>query len=439
LNTKNAGFRPGAWQTTFFDFGPGMRLDPWAPGPDGHPCWYSLLIPWFITRIAATLESVGDVTATAKYSGKRVDGKHFDQRLRGALNMDALSGLFASLCGSFPLTTMSQNNGLIKMSGLHDWRGGLVAGSMMILVAPAAAAFNPDRPVIGGCLTVIYASIAMGGISMLTEISESDKKAFKEGRKKSLVLPVDKPRTVFIVAASVGLGLGAEMHAYGLNAGHTLGYGFLKDTTQWYFQALAIIFESGIATATIMALALSFVWPDSDAALSRREFLKFDKNGSGKIDAAELKVAVRTLGLHISDAELAAMMAAADKDGDGELDYAEFEAMIKNTAEGASDWDLVRRHMGAEDPADVTSAVASVHDAFRAFDRDGSGSIDAAELKMALQHMGLALSAAEVESMMANADKDGDGEIDLEEFEGMMQATAEGAAAWGKIREQSAQ
>ena len=36
--------------------------------------------------------------------------------------------------------------------------------------------------------------------------------------------------------------------------------------------------------------------------------------------------------------------------------------------------------------------------------------------------------------MMASADKDGNGEIDIEEFQGMMLATADGAAVWGKIR-----
>lgn len=425
--------------TAFFDF-PG--IDPFHPGADGTSVWIPLLLPWFITRIAATLESVGDVTATARYSGKRVDGVHFDQRLRGALNMDALSGLIASIFGSWPLTTMSQNNGLIKMSGLHDWRGGLVAGGLMVVSAPFAAQVNPPMPVMGGCLTVIYASIAMGGISMLTEVSEADKKAFKSGRKTSLTLPVDKPRTVFIVAASVGLGLGAEMHAYGVNSvdgvKHTMGYKLLKDSDDIFFQTLAIIFESGIATATIMALVLSFVWPDSDAALTKREFLKFDKDGSGKIDAAELKIAVRSLGLHISDAELAAMMAAADKDGDGEIDYLEFEAMIKNTADGASDWNLVRQSVGGEAAEDVSASISSLKDAFRKFDGDGSGTIDASELKLAMEHMGLRLSEAELAEMMASADKDGNGEIDIEEFQGMMLATVDGAAVWDKIRGQCA-
>jgi xanthine/uracil permease/Ca2+-binding EF-hand superfamily protein len=425
--------------TSFFDF-PG--IDPFHPGADGTSVWIPLLLPWFITRIAATLESVGDVTATARYSGKRVDGVHFDQRLRGALNMDALSGLIASMFGSWPLTTMSQNNGLIKMSGLHDWRGGLVAGGLMVVSAPFAAQVNPPMPVMGGCLTVIYASIAMGGISMLTEVSEADKKAFKSGRKTSLTLPVDKPRTVFIVAASVGLGLGAEMHAYGVNSvggvKHTMGYKLLKDSDDIFFQTLAIIFESGIATATIMALVLSFVWPDTDAALTKREFLKFDKDGSGKIDAAELKIAVRSLGLHISDAELAAMMAAADKDGDGEIDYVEFESMIKNSADGASDWNLVRQTVGGEGAEDVSASISTLKDAFRRFDSDGSGTIDAAELKLAMEHMGLRLSEAELTEMMASADKDGNGEIDIEEFQGMMLATVDGAAAWGKIRSQCA-
>ena len=102
-------------------------------------------------------------------------------------------------------------------------------------------------------------------------------------RTQDVAVYVDKPRTVFIVAASVGLGLGAEMHAYGVNSvggvKHTMGYKLLKDTDDIFFQTLAIIFESGIAAATIMALVLSFIWPDSDAALTKREFLKFDKDG----------------------------------------------------------------------------------------------------------------------------------------------------------------
>ena len=46
-------------------------IDPFHPGADGTSVWIPLLLPWFITRITATLESVGDVTATARYSGKR--------------------------------------------------------------------------------------------------------------------------------------------------------------------------------------------------------------------------------------------------------------------------------------------------------------------------------------------------------------------------------
>ena len=38
-------------------------------------------------------------------------------------------------------------------------------------------------PVMGGCLTVIYATIAMGGIAMLTEVSEKDLAAVKSGEK----------------------------------------------------------------------------------------------------------------------------------------------------------------------------------------------------------------------------------------------------------------
>eukprot|EP01049_Picozoa_sp_SAG25_P017585 SAG25_NODE_4626_length_779_cov_1.210294_3_plen_46_part_01 len=37
----------------------------------------------------------------------------------------------------------------------------------------------------------------------------------------------------------------SEMHAYGLNSGHTLGYKFVKDSDSILYQTLGIIFESG--------------------------------------------------------------------------------------------------------------------------------------------------------------------------------------------------
>ena len=250
----------------------------------------SLWVPWAMTRIASMLESIGDITATAKASGKVIDGPHFERRLRGGLNMDGLSGFIGAICGAFPLTTMSQNNGLIRMSGLHDYRGGLVAGGLMMMLAPFAAHFNPPMPAMGGCLTVIFATIAMGGVSMLADVtsgmSDEERTKYRNGEKVALKMPLDSPRTLFIVATSVGLGLGAELHKYGLNSfGHKVGQVFpfkhldvssacveartlacadLDNVQHWVAESVAILFESGIATAAAMALLLNWLWPKDD-------------------------------------------------------------------------------------------------------------------------------------------------------------------------------
>jgi calmodulin len=55
-----------------------------------------------------------------------------------------------------------------------------------------------------------------------------------------------------------------------------------------------------------------------------------------------------------------------------------------------------------------------LREAFKVFDKDGSGSISKAELKLVMENLGEKLSPEEIEEMMQEADKDGNGEIDYE-------------------------
>jgi calmodulin len=55
-----------------------------------------------------------------------------------------------------------------------------------------------------------------------------------------------------------------------------------------------------------------------------------------------------------------------------------------------------------------------LREAFKVFDKDGSGSISKAELKIVMENLGEKLSPEEIEEMMQEADKDGNGEIDYE-------------------------
>jgi calmodulin len=50
--------------------------------------------------------------------------------------------------------------------------------------------------------------------------------------------------------------------------------------------------------------------------------------------------------------------------------------------------------------------------AFKVFDKDGSGTISSAELRSVLQHLGENLTDEELDEMLKMADKNGDGNID---------------------------
>lgn len=60
----------------------------------------------------------------------------------------------------------------------------------------------------------------------------------------------------------------------------------------------------------------------------------------------------------------------------------------------------------------VEEANSSMMEAFKLFDKDGSGKIDADELKEAMMRLGDKLSKEEAEDMIKTADLDKDGKID---------------------------
>jgi len=61
-----------------------------------------------------------------------------------------------------------------------------------------------------------------------------------------------------------------------------------------------------------------------------------------------------------------------------------------------------------------------IREAFDLFDTDGSGTIDAKELKVAMRALGFEPKKDEVKKMVNDLDRDGDGTVDFQEFLQMM-------------------
>ncbi|KAJ9528440.1 hypothetical protein QJQ45_020278 [Haematococcus lacustris] len=73
----------------------------------------------------------------------------------------------------------------------------------------------------------------------------------------------------------------------------------------------------------------------------RQAFELFDSDGSGGIDAQEMRVAMRALGYTVTKEQVEEMVAGMDKDGGGSIEYGEFlSLMVKQASTRSSEEDL---------------------------------------------------------------------------------------------------
>ncbi|CAM9679279.1 unnamed protein product [Ectocarpus sp. 13 AM-2016] len=155
-----------------------------------------LILPSILAFIVTTVETIGDVTTTAEVSRLNVDSEEHFQRIRGGLLGDGISSFLAALGTSMPNTTFSQNNGVIALTRCASRRAGLACACWLIvfgILAKIAAFFTsiPDC-VLGGMTTFLFANVAVSGIKILSSTGDSR-------------------RSRFIVACSMGLGLGVTI------------------------------------------------------------------------------------------------------------------------------------------------------------------------------------------------------------------------------------
>lgn len=126
-------------------------------------------------------------------------------------------------------------------------------------------------------------------------------------------------------------------------------------------------------------------------------FAAMDKNNDGMLSKQEIKEGYEEhFGVPIDDEELDKIFDAIDTDGSGAIDYSEFLMATMNEQQLMSKEKLKQ--------------------AFKMFDKDGSGTISKEEIKEALGN----LDEETADKLMSEADEDDDGEITFEEFEKMM-------------------
>lgn len=199
-------------------------------------------VPIAVIFLITPLETAGDLTANSIISGQPVSGPLYLRRIKSGVLADGCNSALAAMFNSLPMTTFSQNNGVIQLTGVASrYVGFYIAGILVLLgLFPAVGAVLQlmPKPVLGGATLIMFGTVAVAGIKILTEA----------GLHR---------RNVLIVAISLGLGLGV--------AGVPEALSQMPD-------ALKNIFGSPITIGAFSAILLNFFLPEEHQPLAENDY-----------------------------------------------------------------------------------------------------------------------------------------------------------------------
>ena len=200
------------------------KLLPVKPVFDLHAI-LSILIMFLVTAV----ETIGDISGCIEGGmGREATARE----LSGGVICDGVGSVISSLFSSLPTTSFSQNVGLVTMTKVVN-RMALTCGAVFLVLAglsPKLAAVISIMPqsVLGGAAVMMFASIAVSGIKLLTKYGITN-------------------RVVTIVSIAMGLGFGLGATANALSG---------------LPQAVQLIFGgSGIVPAAVLAIILNIIIP----------------------------------------------------------------------------------------------------------------------------------------------------------------------------------
>ena len=159
----------------------------------------------------------------------------------------------------------------------------------------------------------------------------------------------------------------------------------------------------------------------------RTTFDAFDVTSTGYLEHRELRNALQYLGFNTSNFGAASILAAYDDHPDGKLDLVEFARLVADAERGGV----------YADPTAAARAAADivpprVRAAFNFFDVDGSGFIDADELRSALRHYGIDLTKAGAQEVLEAYDTHPDGKLEISEFHEIIRDATRGFVLAGE-------
>jgi len=139
-------------------------------------------------------------------------------------------------------------------------------------------------------------------------------------------------------------------------------------------------------------------------------FQLFDTKKQDYLLADDIDEVMRAMGFRPTAEELAELIEEIDEDGSGAIEFPEFAQLCAKFL--------------VEDP-DPETMRAELKQAFRLFDKEGTGCITMDQFRGILAEVDTNLTEEDLDGIIAEIDEDGSGTMDFDEFCEMMMTTAE--------------
>ena len=197
--------------------------------PEFH---YDAIFSVFLIFLVSATETLGDTSALAAMGFNR-EAK--DREISGSIAVDGFVSAASSLFGCLPITSFSQNVGLIAMTRVVN-RKAIASGAVIMVLAglgPALGVILASLPeaVLGGCTLMMFGSIVVSGVQMISRCGYSQ-------------------RNMSIAALSLSIGLGFTQ---------------TPQIFRIFPELLRSVFaENCVAVVFIMAVLLNLVFPKGE-------------------------------------------------------------------------------------------------------------------------------------------------------------------------------
>lgn len=194
--------------------------------PEFHP---GPIVTVMLIFLVSATETIGDTSALT-ITGLRRDAT--DKEITGSLACDGFVSAFSALFGCLPITSFSQNVGLIAMTKVVN-RIAIASGAVIMILAgffPYIGAVLKTLPdaVLGGCTIMMFGNIIVSGLQMVSLCGFSQ-------------------RNITITALSLSIGLGFTQ---------------VKEIFALFPDIIKDIFaENCVATVFVIAILLNLILP----------------------------------------------------------------------------------------------------------------------------------------------------------------------------------